>query len=110
MNISLTPELENMIQEKVRTGMYHSASEVVRDALRLFQEREQLYAIRLAELRKEIDLADAEVKRGEVAPLDMDAIIAKAKARKAVADAQHGAVISGGGRHRRHMAVHRGER
>jgi antitoxin ParD1/3/4 len=83
MNISLTPELEAMIHERVRTGLYHSASEVVRDALRLLQEREQLRAIRLEELRKEIDIADAEIERGEVAPLDMDAIIAKAKARKA---------------------------
>ena len=81
MNISLTPELEKMIQEKVRKGMYHSASEVVRDALRLFQEREQLYAIRLEELRKEIAIGEAELDRGEGREVSMEEIIAKGKAQ-----------------------------
>ena len=40
MNVSLTPQLENFVQEKVRSGRYRSASEVVREALRLFEERE----------------------------------------------------------------------
>ena len=35
MNISLTPQLEEMIRQKVDSGLYNSASEVVRDALRL---------------------------------------------------------------------------
>ncbi len=34
MNISLTPELERAVKEKVETGMYNNASEVVREALR----------------------------------------------------------------------------
>jgi putative addiction module CopG family antidote len=34
MNVSLTDELESVIQEKVRSGLYNNASEVVRDALR----------------------------------------------------------------------------
>ncbi|TDI42129.1 MAG: type II toxin-antitoxin system ParD family antitoxin [Acidobacteria bacterium] len=37
MNVSLTPELETMIHERVATGRYHSASEVVREALRLLE-------------------------------------------------------------------------
>jgi len=41
MNVSLTPELERLISEKVKTGMYQTASEVVRDGLRLLQERDQ---------------------------------------------------------------------
>jgi len=81
MNISLTPELETMIQEKVRSGLYQTASEVVREALRLFQEREQLYAIRLEELRKEIAKGIEQLERGEVAPLDIEAIKAKARDR-----------------------------
>jgi putative addiction module CopG family antidote len=41
MNVSLTPQLEEMISKKVATGMYHSASEVVREALRLMGERDE---------------------------------------------------------------------
>ena len=34
MNVSLTDELEPIIEEKVKSGLYNNASEVVRDALR----------------------------------------------------------------------------
>jgi antitoxin ParD1/3/4 len=40
MNVSLTPELEELVNEKVRTGLYHTASEVVREALRLLKQRD----------------------------------------------------------------------
>jgi antitoxin ParD1/3/4 len=40
MNVSLTPELEEMVNEKVRSGLYQTASEVVRDALRLLKQRD----------------------------------------------------------------------
>jgi antitoxin ParD1/3/4 len=54
MNVNLTPELENLINEKVTSGLYNSASEVVRDALRLLREQDELRRIREDELRKEI--------------------------------------------------------
>jgi antitoxin ParD1/3/4 len=40
MNVSLTPELEALVQEKIRGGLYQTASEVVRDALRLLKQRD----------------------------------------------------------------------
>lgn len=40
MNVSLTPELEALVNEKVRSGLYHTASEVVREALRLLKNRD----------------------------------------------------------------------
>ena len=40
MNVSLTPELEELVNEKVRSGLYHTASEVVREALRLLKQRD----------------------------------------------------------------------
>lgn len=43
MNVSLTSELEAMVEAQVRSGEYRSASEVVRDALRLFQRRKEEY-------------------------------------------------------------------
>lgn len=54
MNVSLTPELEEFVQRKVKTGRYSGASEVVREALRLLEQRDQLESIKLTELRKEI--------------------------------------------------------
>jgi antitoxin ParD1/3/4 len=54
MNVHLTPELEQMIQSKVKTGRYNSASEVMREALRLMDERDQLKAMQKEELRKKI--------------------------------------------------------
>ena len=54
MNVSLTKELEQLVNDNVKTGRYLSASEVVREALRLLEERDRLRAIRLRELRKEI--------------------------------------------------------
>lgn len=40
MNVSLTPELERLVNEKVESGLYQTASEVVREALRLLKERD----------------------------------------------------------------------
>ena len=40
MNVSLTPELEDLVNEKVRSGFYQTASEVVREALRLLKQRD----------------------------------------------------------------------
>lgn len=53
MNISLTPALERFILEKVASGRYASASEVVREALRVLQERERIEEARLKALRDE---------------------------------------------------------
>lgn len=54
MNISITPELEELIDKKVKTGMYNSASEVVREGLRLLKEQDELKELRLKELKKDI--------------------------------------------------------
>ena len=71
MNVSLTSELEKLVNERVRSGMYSSASEVIREALRLLNEQEQLRRQRLEELRKEIDIGLEQANRGEVAPLNL---------------------------------------
>lgn len=54
MNISLAPELDKMVRQKVKTGMYSSASEVVREALRLLQAQEVLQQQKLEALRMEV--------------------------------------------------------
>ena len=66
MNVSLTPRLEEYVKEKVKSGLYNSSSEVVREALRLMEERDRLRDIRLDELRKEIQIGIDQIERGEV--------------------------------------------
>ena len=54
MNVSLTPELEQFVSTKVESGRYNSASEVVREALRLLEEQDQAKAMQLAEFNREL--------------------------------------------------------
>ncbi len=54
MNVSLTAELEKFVNAKVQTGRYNSASEVVREALRLLEEHEQARAAQTREFNKEL--------------------------------------------------------
>ena len=71
MNVSLTPELEKLVNERVQSGMYSSASEVVREALRLLNDQEELRRRKLEDLRKEIQIGLDQVNRGEVVPFDV---------------------------------------
>ena len=66
MNVSLTPELERFVNQRLRSGMYGSASEVIRAALRLLKEREKLVEARLADLRQEIAVGIEQADRGEL--------------------------------------------
>lgn len=61
MNVSLTPELEQLVEEKLKTGMYQTASEVVREALRLLKERDQ----RMAQLRADVRSGFDAIERGD---------------------------------------------
>ena len=65
MNIHLTPELETLVQNKVKSGRYNSASEVVREALRLFEERDRLRELQIRELQRKINEGWASLERGE---------------------------------------------
>ena len=65
MNVSLTPELEKFVSNKVESGRYNSASEVVREALRLLEEHDTSRAAQLAELNAEIGRRLAALDRGE---------------------------------------------
>ncbi|MCP9915556.1 type II toxin-antitoxin system ParD family antitoxin [Cyanobium sp. ATX 6F1] len=54
MNVSLSPQLEAMVKSKVASGLYTSASEVVREALRLMEQQDQLHSLKLQQLRHDI--------------------------------------------------------
>ena len=55
MNISLTPTLEKFVQDKVASGLYNSASEVIREALRLLASKDSISQERITQLNKDID-------------------------------------------------------
>src|SRR5262245_62068309 len=74
MNVSLTPQLERLVHQKVKSGAYLSASEVVREGLRLLQERDAVREFRLAELRKEIQIGLDQLERGEGVTLDEEGL------------------------------------
>jgi antitoxin ParD1/3/4 len=79
MNVSLTPQLEEMVQAKVSSGLYTSASEVVREALRLMDEQDRLKQAKLDELRREIRKG---LDSGESEAWDAAAVKAKVRARR----------------------------
>ena len=65
MNVNLGAVFDKFIGELLKTGLYQSQSEVVREGLRLLKEREELKNLRLAELRKEIAIGSEQADRGE---------------------------------------------
>lgn len=82
MNVSLTPQLEDYVKQKVAAGMYNSVSEVMREALRLLEERDAIKEMKLAALRRDLQEGIDELDQGQGTPLDMDDIKAKARAIK----------------------------
>lgn len=78
MNVHLTPELEQMVLRKVQTGRYNSASEVMREALRLMEERDQLKATQKEELRKKIEAGLKSLDEGK--GVDGEAVFARLEA------------------------------
>ena len=85
MNVSLTPELEKIVAERVTSGRYASASEVIREALRLLEERDQLNRLR-DEVRLGLEQLDQDRRR----PFDDQALKRiKRQGRERVAATQH---------------------
>jgi antitoxin ParD1/3/4 len=66
MNVSLTPEFEKFVDDHVKTGMFSSASEVVRAALRLMKDREDY----LEDLRRKIEVGLEDIRQGRVVEMD----------------------------------------
>jgi antitoxin ParD1/3/4 len=79
MNISLTPELEQLVNDKVKSGMYQTASEVIREGLRLLKQREE----QLESLRRDVRAGFEAVERGEYSDFDATSVQALAKRVKA---------------------------
>ena len=80
---TLGEHYERFVRDLVGSGRYASASEVVRDGLRLVEEREQIRAAKLEALRRDIEAGFAS---GPAESHDMEAVKAEARARRAARD------------------------
>jgi antitoxin ParD1/3/4 len=87
MNVSLTPALEKFVAQKVQSGLYQTASEVIREGLRLLEERDALHQARLDDIHQAIQDGNAQLARGEGLPGEevFAQIRAKSRARRHVA-------------------------
>lgn len=74
MNVSLTNELERWIEERVQSGLYRSSSEVVRQALRLLREQEELKELRRQQLRSQLAKGIADLDSGTAEAFTQDTI------------------------------------
>ena len=80
MNVNLTPQLEELVRAKVASGLYTSASEVVREALRLMDGQDRLRAAKLEQLRSEVRQG---LDSGPGEAWDAEALKRKARVRRA---------------------------
>jgi antitoxin ParD1/3/4 len=74
MNVNVTAELEAFVQEKVQSGLYNSASEVIRESLRLLKEKEDLKRMQVEHLRHEIALGLKDLDEGRKVAFDAKAV------------------------------------
>jgi antitoxin ParD1/3/4 len=79
VNVSLGKVWEDYVTEQVGSGHFNNASEVVRDALRLQQER----LLKLDVLRREVQLGVSTAERGDVVRTTAASVIARAKVSRA---------------------------
>jgi antitoxin ParD1/3/4 len=79
MNVNLPPQLEELVRSKLASGLYTSASEVVREALRLMDEQDRLREAKLAQLRSDVREGLAS---GSSQPWDAEALKSMARTRR----------------------------
>lgn len=82
LNVSLPPELENRVRAHVASGMFGSASEVIREALRLFESYQSVQSATLANLKADIEQGKADKRAGRVAPLNIANVKAEGRRQR----------------------------
>jgi len=76
MNISLTHELMQLVQQKVASGMYNNASEFIREAIRNVDTNEKiLYEFKLAKLKQTLQPAIHDAENGIYADYTLDRLM-----------------------------------
>jgi antitoxin ParD1/3/4 len=83
MNVSLSPQLRKFVADKLKSGRYHSASEVVREGLRLLEERDQARQVQLDEFRNLVAVGVRQAEAGEV--VEGDAVFDRLRRRNRAA-------------------------
>jgi len=68
MSISLAPEIEQLIQQQLESGRYHSANDVVLEGLRLLNEQEQSRNAEIEKIRKKIEAGSQDLDEGKGIP------------------------------------------
>lgn len=79
LNVSLPVELENRVREHVASGLYGSASEVIREALRLFESYQAVQTASLNALKADISEGLADIQAGRAGPLNIKDIEARGR-------------------------------
>lgn len=80
LNVSLTPELDQFVQDRVATGRYQTASEVIREGLRLLEHQERDRETAFVALKAKLQRGAAQADRGEL--VEPDEVLRKIEARK----------------------------
>ncbi len=80
MHVSLTDRLDKYVKDKVQSGLYNNASEVIREALRLKIASEETEEIKLQKLRDAIEPAWQQADRGEFADYSLEKSLGKLRA------------------------------
>ena len=68
MQISLPSDLVQLVDERLQNGHYPSQEEVIREALRLLKQRDELESSHLEQLRQDVQVGLEQLKRGEGIP------------------------------------------
>jgi antitoxin ParD1/3/4 len=83
MDVTLTPELERLIHDKVASGLYTSEDEVIREALRLLKDRDELRILAVEDLQREVQKGLDQLDCGESVLLDSERIKVEGRRRLA---------------------------
>jgi antitoxin ParD1/3/4 len=78
MQVTLNTHYEAVLKNKLASGLYETANDIIQEALSLLEERDQLYELQLKKLRKEIQLG---LDSGKATPLDIEAIKSRGRSR-----------------------------
>ena len=84
LNVSLTPELESRVRRHVESGLYTSASEVIREALRLFDAYQHARVANLSALQADVERGIADIEAGRVREVSAESIKKRGRAALAV--------------------------
>ena len=76
MNVNLSPTFDSYIRKQLESGTYNNASEVIREALRLKMQQDEVYNTKINALRAAIIIGE---QSGESSSFDMQDIIGEAK-------------------------------